>query len=92
MKKTVTLKDVSMKYILSHLYIWHDPIKMGLTSDVMRMCFVQLVVKYKCQTRQSLMRDNTWLFQVCKHLISCILQCAIRDHLGHVLQTDAISI
>lgn len=29
-------------------------------------------------------RDNTWLFQVCKHLISCILQCAIRDHLGHI--------
>lgn len=29
-------------------------------------------------------RDNTWLFQVCKHLISCILQCAIGDHLGHI--------
>lgn len=24
------------------------------------------------------------VFQVCKHLISCILQCAIRDHLGHI--------
>lgn len=26
-------------------------------------------------------RDNTWIFQDCKHLVSCILQCAIRDHL-----------
>lgn len=47
-------------------------------------CFVQRGGKYKCQNRQSLRGIIHGCFQVCKHLISCILQCAIRDHLGHI--------
>lgn len=46
--------------------------------------FNVVVIKYKCQDRQSLRGIIHGCFQVCKHLISCILQCAIRDHLGHI--------
>lgn len=46
--------------------------------------FVHLGVKYRCRNRQSLRGIIHGCFQVCKHLISCILQCARRDHLGHI--------
>lgn len=48
---------------------------------VMRTSFLfNMVVNTNARTD----RHNTWLFQVCKHLISCILQCAIRDHWDHI--------
>lgn len=59
--------------------------KTGHASDVwweLQFCSTWWLIQMPEQTISK--RDNTWLFQVCKHLISCILQCAIRDHLGHI--------
>lgn len=76
------------KYNLSHLYNWHDRTKENkwdtrLMWLVRTSVLFNMVVNTKPEQTIS-KRDNTWLFQVCKHLISCILQCAIRDHLGHI--------
>lgn len=75
-------KNVSIKYILSLLYIWPGQMKMVMCHE--NFSFVHLGVKYRCRNRQSLRGIIHGCFQVCKHLISCILQCARRDHLGHI--------
>lgn len=41
------------------------------------------VINTNVRTDKSLKGIIHGCFQVCKHVISCILQCAIRDHLGH---------
>lgn len=73
---------VSIKYILSLLYIWPGQMKMVMCHE--NFSFVHLGVKYRCWNRQSLRGIIHGCFQVCKHLISCILRCARRDHLGHI--------
>lgn len=76
-------KKVSIKYTLSRLYIWPGQMKIVICHE--NFGFVHLGVKYRCRNRQSLRGIIHGCFQVCKHLISCILQCARRDHLGHTV-------